>query len=129
MRKRAPIGQVFLLFLRRLWLPAVLFVIFHLVVLTVYMGVEGVTWDDALFWITHPHAVHPEHVTTSTKIFATLVFPGVFFFQVWFAERILSALFAPEGSEGWVMIKNQVNVETVRDHFIVCGYGQVGRPV
>ena len=77
MRRKAPIRQIFLLFLRRLRLPAALFVLFHLVVLTVYMGVEGVTWDDALFWITHPHGIHPEHVTTSTKIFATIVFTGV----------------------------------------------------
>ena len=129
MRRKAPIRQIFLLFLRRLRLPAALFVLFHLVVLTVYMGVEGVTWDDALFWITHPHAIDPEHVKTSTKIFATIVFTSVFFFQVWFAERILSAIFAPEGMEAWVMIKNQLNVRTIRDHFIVCGYGQVGRTV
>lgn len=106
MRRKAPIRQIFLLFLRRLRLPAALFVLFHLVVLTVYMGVEGVTWDDALFWITHPHGIHPEHVKTSTKLFATIVFTGVFFFQIWFAERILSAIFAPEGMEAWVMIKN-----------------------
>lgn len=129
MRRKAPIRQIFLLFLRRLRLPAALFVLFHLVVLTVYMGVEGVTWDDALFWITHPHGIHPEHVKTSTKLFATIVFTGVFFFQIWFAERILSAIFAPEGMEAWVMIKNQLNVGTIRDHFIVCGYGQVGRTV
>lgn len=129
MQKRAPIGRIVLLFLKRLWFPGALFVVFHVLVLAVYMGVEGITWDDALFWITHAHAIHPEHVHTSTKIFATFVFTGVFFFQVWFAERILSVIFAPEGLEAWVMIKNQVNVAKIRDHFIVCGYGQVGRTV
>ena len=129
MRRKAPIRQTFLLFLRRLRLPAALFVLFHLVVWTVYIVVEGVSWDDALFWITHPLGIPPEHVKTSTKLFATIVFTGVFFFQIWFAERILSAIFAPEGMEAWVMIKNQLNVGTIRDHFIVCGYGQVGRTV
>jgi voltage-gated potassium channel len=129
MRRRAPIRQILLLFLRRLWLPAALFVLFHLLTVTVYMRWEGVRWDDALFWITHPHAIHPEDVKTSTKLFATFVFTGVFFFQVWFAERILSAVFAPGGMEAWAMIKNQLDVGKMRDHFIVCGYGQVGRTV
>ncbi len=129
MRRKAPVRQIFLLFLRRLRLPLALFGLFHVVVLTIYMSVEGLAWDDALFVITHAHAIHPEQVKTSTKIFATLVFTGVFGFQIWFAERILSIVFGPERVEAWVMIKNQVNVTNIHDHFIVCGYGQVGRTV
>lgn len=129
MPKRAPIRQIILLFVGRLWLPGALFVLFHVLVLLVYMAAEGVTWDDALFWITHPHSIHPERVKTPTKLFATFVFTGVFFFQVWFAERILSALFAPGGMEAWAMVKNQLRVARMQDHFIVCGYGQVGRTV
>ena len=129
MAKRAPIRQIILLFVGRLWLPAALFVLFHVLVLIVYMAVEGIKWDDALFWITHPHSIHPERVKTSTKLFATFVFTGVFFFQVWFAERILSAFFAPGGMEAWAMVKNQLGVARMQDHFIVCGYGQVGRTV
>jgi voltage-gated potassium channel len=129
MPRRAPLRQILLLFARRLRLPVTLFVLFHVVVITIYMTWEGVRWDDALFWITHPHAIHPEQVSTSTKLLATVVFTGVFFFQVWFAERVLSALFAPGSMEAWAMIKNQLDVAKMRDHFIVCGYGQVGRTV
>lgn len=129
MRRRTPILQIFLLFVRRLRLPVVFFVLFHLIAVTVYMELEGIRWDDALFWITHPHAIHPEQVKTATKLFATVVFTGVFFFQVWFAERVLSVLFTPGGLEVWVMIKNQLDVAKMQDHFIVCGYGQVGHTV
>lgn len=129
MQRTARVRQLFRLFSRRLWLPLVLFIVFHLVSVTVYMALEGLPLEDALFWITHPHAIHPENAKTSTKLFALFVFGGVFFFQVWFAERVLSVLFAREGLEAWTMIRNQLDVANIRNHFIVCGYGQVGRTV
>lgn len=129
MRRATSIGWILRLLVRRLRLPVAAFVIFHLVSVTVYVALEGVTWTDALFWITHPHAIHPEQVRTPTKLFALFVFTGVFFFQVWLAERVLSALFAREGLEVWAMIRNRLDVSSLRDHFIVCGYGQVGRTV
>lgn len=42
---------------------------------------------------------------------------------------MLSALFAREGLEVWAMIRNQLDVSSLRDRFVVCGYGQVGRTV
>ncbi len=129
MQRRTPVWQVVRLFSRRLWLPLVLIVLFLLVSVTVYMALEGLSWANALFWVSHPHAIHPERVKSATKLFALFVFGGVFFFQVWFAERVLSALFAREGLEVWAMIKNRLDVAAIRDHFIVCGYGQVGRTV
>jgi len=72
------------------------------------MALEGVSRADAPFRITHPHAIHPERVKTGTKLFALFVLGGVFFFQVWFAERVLSALLPREGLEVWAIIKNQL---------------------
>jgi voltage-gated potassium channel len=128
MRRKVSPLEIFLILLRRLRVPFALFVLFHVVVVPIYMASEGVTWDTALFWITHPR-MNAEHVMASTKIFATFVYTGVFAFKLWFAERVLSAIFAPVAREAWTMIRNQLDVAKIQDHFIVCGYGQVGRTV
>lgn len=82
MRRVASFGQIARLLLERLRLPAALFVVFHLLSVTVCVTLEGVSWFDALFWITHPHAIHPERVGTPTTLFALFVFAGVLFFQI-----------------------------------------------
>lgn len=93
------------------------------------MALEGLAFADALFWITHPHAVHPEKVKTATKLFALFVYTGVFFFQVWMAERVLVTIFARNGLEAWGRMMNELSVANLKDHFVLCGYGQVGRTV
>lgn len=127
--KRAPLKQVLRLFARRLWLPLSLFFLFNLVSVATYMALENVSFQDALFWITHPHALHPEAIRTATKFFALFVYAGVFFFQVWMAERVLVTIFARNGMEAWGKMMNELRVANLRDHFVICGYGQVGRTV
>ena len=53
----------------------------------------------------------------------------MFAFQIWIAERVLVTIFRRQGMEAWKSMINDVCIENVRDHFIVCGYGQVGRTV
>ncbi len=127
--KRVPFRQVLLLFARRLWFPLFLFLLFNVLSVGVYMALEGLSFTDALFWITHPHAVHPEKVRTATKLFALFVYTGVFFFQVWLAERVLVTIFARDGLGAWGRMMNELNVANLKDHFVICGYGQVGRTV
>lgn len=103
--------------------------LFNLGSVAVYMALEGVALVDALFWITHPHALHPQKVTTPTKLFALVVYTGVFFFQVWIAERVLVTIFGGAGTAAWGRMMNQLNVAGLRDHCVICGYGQVGRTV
>jgi hypothetical protein len=52
----------------------------------VYSSREGIRWQDALFWIFHPHAIHYDKVQDATKFFALFVFLGVFAFQIWIAK-------------------------------------------
>jgi voltage-gated potassium channel len=54
---------------------------------------------------------------------------GVFAFEMWFAERILPTFVGHQGREVWKSMVNEMNLERVNDHFIICGYGQVGRTV
>lgn len=117
------------LFLRRLALPLVLFAAFNALSVLVYMRLEGLRWLDALFWITHPHSIEYRAVREATKLFALLVYTGVFAFQIWIAERILVTIFSRQGMEAWRSMINETNLGKMRDHFIVCGYGQVGRTV
>ncbi len=125
----ASFRQVVGLFARKLWLPLSLFLLFNLGSVLVYMALERIPFADALFWITHPHAVNPERVRTATKLFALFVFTGVFFFQVWLAERVLVTVFAGSGLGAWGKMMNQLNVGGLKEHFVICGYGQVGRTV
>ncbi|HST12681.1 MAG TPA: NAD(P)-binding protein [Terriglobales bacterium] len=118
-----------IVFLRRLALPAILFAGFNVLCVLVYRRLEGVRWQDALFWITHPHSIEFRHVHDATKFFAIAVYFCVFAFQIWIAERILVTIFRRQGKEAWKTMINDINVEKARDHFIVCGYGQVGRTV
>ena len=69
------------------------------------------------------------HIHDSTKFFAFFVYLCVFAFQIWIAERVLVTIFRRQGMEAWKAMINDVSIEKVRDHFIVCGYGQVGRTV
>ena len=93
------------------------------------MGLEGIRWQDALFWITHSHSIDHHVVRDATKIFAMFVFLGVFAFQIWVAERVLVTIFRRQGREAWKLMINDVRIEQVQDHFIICGFGQVGRTV
>ncbi len=123
------IGRLLIFFLRRLWLPVVVFAAFSVVCMLVYMRLEGLRWLDALFWIIHPHAMDYRSVHRATKAFSFFVYVGVFTFQVWIAERVLVTIFNRQGVEAWKSMINDINIARLRDHFIICGYGQVGRTV
>lgn len=72
----------FLYFLRRLALPVLLFAGFSLLCVRVYMHLEHLRWQEALFWMFHPHAIEYLKVQDATKLFSIFVFVGVFAFQV-----------------------------------------------
>jgi voltage-gated potassium channel len=124
----APSG-VLVVFLRRLWLPVLLFAAFILLCVAMYSTLEGIRWQDALFWIFHPHAIEYDMVRDATKFFSLMVYVGVFAFQIWVAERILVTIFRKQGREAWKLMVNDANLEKMQDHFIICGFGQVGRTV
>jgi len=121
--------RILLLFLRRLWLPLVFFAGFSLMCVFVYRRLEGVSWQDALFWMIHPHAIEARRVRNATKMFAIFVYIGVFGFQLWVAERVAVTIFKRQGVEAWRTMVNDITIEKIKDHFIICGYGQVGRTV
>ena len=50
-------GRIFLIFLRRLWLPLLVLAGFLGVCVIFYMRVEGLRPRDALFWVIHPHSI------------------------------------------------------------------------
>jgi voltage-gated potassium channel len=126
---RASFSHLATIFLRRLWLPAALFAGFNVICVVAYRRLEGLRWQDAFFWITHPHSMEYRQIHDSTKFFAFFVYVCVFAFQIWIAERVLVTIFRRQGMEAWKAMINDVSIEKVRDHFIVCGYGQVGRTV
>jgi voltage-gated potassium channel len=123
------ISRLLFFFLRRLWLPVAVFAAFSLLCVLVYMRLEGLRWLDALFWTVHPHAIDYRSVHTATKVFSLFVYIGVFTFQVWIAERVLVTIFNRQGVEAWKSMINDMNIGKLQDHFIICGYGQVGRTV
>lgn len=88
-----------LVFLRRLSLPVVLFAGFNLLCVVAYRRLEGLRWQDAFFWITHPHSIDYRPLHDSTKFFAIVVYFCVFPFQIWIAERVLVTIFRRPGME------------------------------
>ena len=121
--------RVFIYFLGRLALPVVVFAGFSVLCVRVYMHLEGLRWQEALFWMFHPHAIEYLKVQDATKMFSIFVFVGVFAFQVWVAERVLVTIFNRQGMEVWRSMVNDISIRNVSNHFIICGYGQVGRTV
>jgi voltage-gated potassium channel len=121
--------RAILILLRRLLGPFLLFLVFVLACVLLYMRAERLSFADALFWFTHPHAIEYQHARTITKYFSIVVSVGVFAFEIWFAERILLTFVGHQGKEVWKSMLNEMNLERIRDHFIICGYGQVGRTV
>jgi voltage-gated potassium channel len=128
-RRGLPLNPRTAMIFVRLLFPIALFAAFLLLCVAVYVRLEHLRWVDALFWTMHPHAIEVAHVSDATKIFAMVVYLGIFAFQVWFAERILLTFFSHRGREAWKGIMNDMKLELVEGHFIVCGYGQVGRTV
>jgi len=122
-------GRIIWVFIRRLWLPLLVLAAFLGVCVVFYVRVEGLRPLDALFWVIHPHSIEYRAVHKSTKIFSMFVYAGVFALQIWIAERVLLTIFSRHGVEAWRTMVNEVNVDRLRDHFIICGYGQVGRTV
>ncbi len=122
-------GRIVSLFLRRLWLPALVFTAFCLICVAVYIRLEGIRANDAFYWIFHPHAIDYRSVRAATKLFSIFVYVGVFALQVWIAERVLVTIFNRQGLEAWKSMVNDVNIAKLNEHFIICGYGQVGRTV
>ncbi|MGH9699920.1 MAG: NAD-binding protein [Candidatus Acidiferrales bacterium] len=116
-----------MIFLRRMLLPVGVFAGFCLVCALVYVKLENLAWTDAFFWIIHPHAIDYHTARAATKYFAIFVFFGVFSFQIWIAERVLGTVFRRQGMEAWKSMLNDVAIESLKNHFIICGYGQVGR--
>jgi voltage-gated potassium channel len=45
------------------------------------------------------------------------------------AERVAVTIFNRQGVEAWRAMVNDFSIEKLKDHFIICGYGQVGRTV
>lgn len=121
--------RAMLILVRRLVVPFLWFLLFVLACDFVYMRIEHLAFSNALFWFAHPHAIDYLHVRSSTKYFSILVAFGIFGFEIWFAERILLTFIGHQGKEAWKSMLNEMNLERVRDHFIICGYGQVGRTV
>jgi voltage-gated potassium channel len=68
-------------------------------------------------------------VQDATKVLSLVIYFGVLAFQIWIAERVFSAIFRKEGRGAWKTMVNEATLDTIRDHFIVCGYGEVGRTV
>lgn len=122
-------ARIVLVFIRRLWLPILVLAAFLGVCVVFYTRVEGLRPLDALFWVIHPHSIEYRAAHRSTKIFSIFVYAGVFALQIWIAERVLVTIFSRHGVEAWRTMVNEVNVDRLRDHFIICGYGQVGRTV
>jgi voltage-gated potassium channel Kch len=69
-------------------------------VLLVYQHLEGLRWQDALFWIVNPHAIEYRRVRDATKFFSIFVYFGVFAFQTWVAERLLITVINRQSVEG-----------------------------
>jgi voltage-gated potassium channel len=122
-------GRILLVFLKRLWLPLLVLAAFLGVCVVFYMRVEGLRPLDALFWVIHPHSIEFRSAHKATKIFSMFVYAGVFALQIWIAERVLLTIFSRHGVEAWRTMINEVNIDRLHDHFIICGYGQVGRTV
>ena len=121
--------RIFVVFVRRLWLPLLVLAGFLGVCVAVYVRLEGLRPLDALFWVIQTHSIDYRVVHKSTKVFALFVYVGVFAFQIWIAERVLLTIFSQQGVEAWKAMVNELSVDRLRDHFIICGYGQVARTV
>src|SRR5260370_9538169 len=91
------------------------------------MRLEPPRFADTLFWVAPPPAIDYLQVRKPTKYFALVVASGIFAFEIWFAERIILTFVGHHGREVWKSMLNEMNLERIRDLFIICGYRQAGR--
>jgi hypothetical protein len=122
-------GRIFVVFIRRLRLPFLLFAGFGLLCVRVYMRLEGLRWQDALFWILNPHTIDYHTVHNSTKFLPGSSLWEFLPFRYGIAERVAVTIFSRHGTEVWKSIVNEISLEKWKGHFMIRGYGQVGRTV
>src|SRR3970040_2293149 len=72
-----PLTRIIIVFLRRLWLPVLAFAAFNIACVLMYMGLEGIRWQDAFFWITHSHSIDHHVVRTVGEQLTRLQIPFV----------------------------------------------------
>src|ERR1700721_1779621 len=105
--------RILLLFARRLRLPLVMFIGFSLMCVLVYRRLEGISWQDALFWMIQPHAIDPNRVRNATKLFSIFVYAGVFAFQIWVAERVAVTTFTRQVVTPWTPVGRDGEIENI----------------
>jgi hypothetical protein len=115
-------------FWRKLAVPVAAFAGFCVLWVRGYMHLDGIRWQEALFWIFHQHAIESLRVQDAMKLFSIFVFVGCSRFKMGGRTRAGYDL-EPAGMEVWRSMVNDISIKTVSNHFISCGYGQVGRTV
>jgi voltage-gated potassium channel len=120
--------RVVLLFLRRLWLPLIFFLGLSLMCSSTSTS-KACAGRTRFSGIVNPQAIEYRRVRDATKFFSIFVYFAVFAFQIWVAERLLLTVFNRQSGEAWRTMVNDISIDKLCDHFIICGYGQVGRTV
>jgi voltage-gated potassium channel len=124
---------MFLLFLHYfiniLLFPCLLLAILFVIKVIFFMHTEGVQGVDALFWSVNPSALAAGAKNASTKLLSSIFTIAQWILCVWIAERVVLSFVK---GHGWGVLKgmrNEARIKRLKDHIIICGYGQMGRAV
>ena len=93
----------------------------------VHLGEVGVL--DATFWLLDPTSIELHGAGDAVKAYALLVFTALFVSGLWIGETVVTATFGGQIREQLQEMQREQRLETLEDHFVVCGYGMLGRTV
>lgn len=132
-RPAATLGEALRPFRRRFRLAAVYFLIVFLVGMVGYMSIEEWRWFEALYQsvttITSVGFMEVRPLSAEGRIFTmVIILLGVTGLGIWWA---LTTALIVELDLGGVLGRRRImkEIERLKDHFIVCGVGRMGRVV
>ncbi|MDI6703201.1 MAG: NAD-binding protein [bacterium] len=129
MKSRFAFNVALWFLIKILLLPVLFLLCFLSISILGFMHLEHISFIDALFWLVNRSAIANAQIQSITKIFSVFVTLGIYFSGIWIVERFFRSFFKGEGKGVWLKMKNQLRLEKLENHLIICGYGQVGRTV
>lgn len=93
----------------------------------VYLGNVGVL--DATFWLLDPTSIELHGAGDDVKAYALVVFAGLILSGIWIGETVVTAAFGGRIREELQTMQQEQQLESLEEHYVVCGYGMLGRTV
>lgn len=84
---------------------------------------------EAAFWLVDPTSIELHGAGRNVKAFAVVVSGGLVLSGLWAGETVATTVFGGHLGAQFRRMQQRQRIEELAQHFVVCGYGMLGRTV